>query len=45
MRDLITGSTTWTDNAALRRELSALPARTTLAIALGTGVEAKTFLR
>ena len=30
MRVLITGSTTWTDNAALRREMSALPARTTL---------------
>ncbi len=40
MRVLITGSTTWTDNAALRREMSALPARTTLVTGDTPGIDA-----
>jgi hypothetical protein len=46
MRVLVTGSTTWDDAAALRRELSALPAHMHMVeLAKAAGVEARTFLR
>jgi hypothetical protein len=40
MRVLITGSTTWTDSGALRRELSALPAQSTLVTGDTPGIDA-----
>ncbi len=40
MRVLITGSTTWTDAGALRRELAALPARSTIVTGDTPGIDA-----
>jgi ABC-type nitrate/sulfonate/bicarbonate transport system substrate-binding protein len=40
MRVLITGATTWTDDAALRHAMSALPVRTTVVTGETPGIDA-----
>jgi hypothetical protein len=44
MRVLVTGSTTWTDAHALRRELSALPAQSVIVTGDTPGVDALAIL-